>query len=93
MHELKCPKCGSVFTVDEADYASIVSPEAIIMTGGISHAGPWFFDAFQESFDEHVFSNIKGKVKLLVSELNDREREILGSAALAWEVPEYSLFK
>ena len=25
MHELKCPKCGSVFSVDEADYASIVS--------------------------------------------------------------------
>ena len=25
MRELKCPKCGSVFTVDEADYASIVS--------------------------------------------------------------------
>lgn len=25
MKEIKCPKCGSVFTVDEADYASIVS--------------------------------------------------------------------
>ena len=25
MKELKCPHCGSVFTVDEADYASIVS--------------------------------------------------------------------
>ena len=25
MKELRCPKCGSVFTVDEADYASIVS--------------------------------------------------------------------
>jgi hypothetical protein len=25
MKELKCPQCGSVFTVDEADYASIVS--------------------------------------------------------------------
>lgn len=25
MKELKCPKCGSIFTVDEADYASIVS--------------------------------------------------------------------
>lgn len=25
MEELKCPKCGSVFTVNEADYASIVS--------------------------------------------------------------------
>ena len=25
MKELKCPKCGSAFTVDEADYASIVN--------------------------------------------------------------------
>ena len=25
MRELKCPKCGSVFSVDEADYASIVN--------------------------------------------------------------------
>ena len=25
MKEIRCPKCGSVFTVDEADYASIVS--------------------------------------------------------------------
>ena len=25
MKELKCPKCGNVFQVDEADYASIVS--------------------------------------------------------------------
>lgn len=86
-------RTGYLLGIGMANYASIVSPEAIIMAGGISHAGPWFFDAFQESFDDHVFSNIKGKVKLLVSELNDREREILGSAALAWEVPEYSLFK
>ena len=25
MKELKCPQCGSIFTVDEVDYASIVS--------------------------------------------------------------------
>ena len=25
MRELKCPKCGNVFTVDEADYAAILS--------------------------------------------------------------------
>lgn len=24
MKELKCPKCGNVFTVDESDYADIV---------------------------------------------------------------------
>ena len=25
MKELKCPKCGSVFSVDEADYALIMN--------------------------------------------------------------------
>ena len=25
MRELKCPQCGNVFSVDEADYAAIVS--------------------------------------------------------------------
>ena len=25
MKELRCPKCGSVFSVDEADYASILN--------------------------------------------------------------------
>ena len=25
MKELKCPQCGTMFTIDEADYASIVS--------------------------------------------------------------------
>ena len=33
------------------------------------------------------------KVKFLISELDDRERDILGASALAWDVPEYSLFK
>jgi glucokinase len=36
---------------------------------------------------------MRGKIKMLVSELNDRERDVLGASALAWEVPEYSLFK
>ena len=25
MHEIKCPKCGTVFTIDEDDYVSIVN--------------------------------------------------------------------
>ena len=28
MKELKCPKCGNVFKVDEADYASIEEGDA-----------------------------------------------------------------
>jgi glucokinase len=47
----------------------------------------------RESFEEHVFGNMRGKVKILVSELNNRERDVLGASVLAWSVPEYSLFK
>lgn len=76
-----------------AIYAMLVNPEAIILTGGVSHAGHWLMDATEESFESHVFRNLKGKVKLLLSRLDDRERDVLGASALAWEVPEYSLFK
>lgn len=76
-----------------ANYASIVDPQAIILTGGISKAGQWLMDPLRQSFDEHVFSNMRGSIKILVSKMNDREREVLGAGALAWVIPEYSLFK
>ncbi|MBQ9678743.1 MAG: ROK family protein [Prevotella sp.] len=84
---------GHKFGLGLANYASIVNPQAIILTGGISHAGKWLIDPTREAFEKHVFGNMRGKVKILVSELNDRERDVLGASALAWEVPEYSLFK
>ena len=76
-----------------ANYATLINPEAIILTGGISHAGHWLVDPTYESFESHIFPNMRGKVKLLLSKLDDRERDTLGASALAWEVPEYSLFK
>ena len=76
-----------------ANYASIVDPEAIILTGGISHAGKWLVAPVYEAFEPHVFGNLRGKVKILCSNMNNRERDVLGASALAWSVPEYSLFK
>ena len=86
-------RTGYMLGIGLANYAAIVNPEAIIFTGGVSHAGHWLFDPLCESFESHIFGNMRGKVKILVSELNDRERDVLGASALAWEVPEYSLFK
>ena len=86
-------KTGEMLGLGLANYASIVDPEAIILTGGISHAGKWLMEPTIESFESHVFGNLRGKVKILVSKLNDRERDVLGASALAWSVPEYSLFK
>ena len=86
-------RAGYMLGIGLANYASLVNPEAIILTGGISHAGKWILQPTRESFDDHVFPNMRGKVKILNSQLNDHEREVLGASALAWEVPEYSLFK
>lgn len=86
-------RTGEILGIALANYASLVDPEAIILTGGISHAGKWLIDPTFESFENHVYGNLRGKVKILVSKLNDRERDVLGASALAWSVPEYSLFK
>ena len=79
-------RTGYMLGIGLANYASIVDPEAIILTGGISHAGKWLLDPTYESFESHVFGNLRGKVKLLTSKLNDRERDVLGASALAWSV-------
>lgn len=76
-----------------ANYASILNPEAFIFTGGIAQAGKWLFEPANEAFEEHVFHNTQGKVKFLVSILENRTRNMLGASVLAWNVKEYSLFK
>ena len=81
-------RTGYMLGLGLANYASL-----IILTGGISHAGKWIVDPAYESFEAHVFGNLKGKVRILMSKLDDRERDVLGASALAWSVPEYSLFK
>ena len=75
-----------------ANYASLLNPEAIILTGRIPQAGKWLLEPTEQSFDNHVFHNIKGQTKLIVSKLKDGEREVLGASVLAWTVKEYSLF-
>ncbi len=86
-------RTGYKLGIGLANYASIVDPEAIILAGGISRAGKWLLDPAYESFDKHVFGNIRGNVKVLISQIDNRERDVLGASALAWTVKEYSLFK
>ena len=76
-----------------ATYASLVDPEKIILTGDMTVYSKWMMDILKESFEAHIFQNLKGKVDITISPLNNNERDVLGASALAWEVKEYSLFK
>lgn len=86
-------RTGFLLGLSLANYAAVLNPEAIIFTGGIARSGKWLMDPARESFDKHVFLNIKDKVQFLPSALDDRERDVLGASVLAWDVKEYSLFK
>lgn len=86
-------RTGELLGLGLANYASIVNPEAIIISGGISRAGRFLMEPAKAAFEDHVFHNIRGKVKIQVSSLDNRERDVLGASAVAWVVKEYSLFK
>ena len=86
-------RVGEMLGLGWANYASVVNPEAIILTGDMTAGGKWLLKPMRQSFDEHVFHNIRNKTRILVSILKEGERDVLGASALAWDVKEYSLFK
>ena len=86
-------RTGEMLGLGLANYASVLNPEAIILTGDMTEAGKWLMKPMRTSFEEHVFHNIKNKTRILVSILKEGERDVLGASALAWDVKEYSLFK
>ena len=86
-------RTGEILGMGLANYASVLNPEAIILTGDMTEAGKWLLKPMRRSFEEHVFPNIKDKTRILVSILKEGERDVLGASALAWDVKEYSLFK
>ena len=83
---------GSMLGVGLANYASVLNPEAIILTGDMTLGGKWLLKPMRQAFDKHVFPNIRKNTRILVSILKEGERDVLGASALAWDVKEYSLF-
>ena len=86
-------RTGYMLGLGLANYASVINPEAIIFTGNVSHIGHWLLNPAYEAFNSHVFHNIEGKVRFLLSNFEDSEANLLGASVLAWNVKEYSLFK
>jgi glucokinase len=67
-----------------ADAVAITSPEAIFLFGGLVKAGDYILGPTRKYFEMYVMNNFKNKVKILPSELLDKNVAVLGAAALAW---------
>lgn len=86
-------RTGYILGVGLANYASMVNPEAIIFTGKVARYGDCLLNPAIDAFNSHVFHNVEGKVKFLLSHFDESEANLLGASVLAWNVKEYSLFK
>lgn len=86
-------RTGYMLGVGLANYASMVNPEAIIFTGKVARYGDCLLNPAIDVFNSHVFHNVEGKVKFLLSHFDESEANLLGASVLAWNVKEYSLFK
>ena len=67
-----------------ADTVAITSPEAIILFGGLTEAGPLIFEPTKRHMEEAMLRNYRNKVALLPSALPHADAAILGASALAW---------
>jgi glucokinase len=77
--------CGHVLGLKLADSVAHLSPEAIILFGGLASAGELIFDPVKKSLEEHLFPIFRNKVKLLPSRLKGNTA-VLGAAALIWNL-------
>jgi glucokinase len=77
---------GEILGEALADFVAFSSPEAIILFGGLAHAGDFIMKPVQKAMEENILPIYKGKTKLLFSEMKDSDAAVLGASALAWEL-------
>ncbi len=75
---------GEILGMKLADSVAHLSPEAIILFGGLAAAGPLIFEPTKRSLEEHLLSIFRNKVKLLPSGLKEGDIAVLGAGALIW---------
>ncbi len=68
-----------------ADAAAITGPEAIILFGGLSHAGDYILNPTKKYMEENLLYIYKNKISLLISELINKNAAVLGASALVWK--------
>jgi glucokinase len=77
---------GRILGMKLSDSVAHLSPEAIILFGGLASAGNLILEPTKRSLEEHLFPIFRNKVKLLPSKLTESNTAVLGAGALIWKV-------
>ena len=75
---------GKILGFKLADAVAVTSPEAIILFGGLAHAGELILEPTKKYMEENLFHVFRNKVKILLSGLPEGNSAVLGSSALIW---------
>ena len=78
--------CGETLGRKLSDSVAHISPEAIIIGGGMAAAGELILAPTRRALEKNVFPVYRGKVKVIPSGLSEGNAAIFGAAALAWSI-------
>jgi glucokinase len=76
---------GKILGMKLADSIVHTSPEAIFLFGGLAKSGSFIFDPVKKYMEEFVMGTFKKKVRLLPSQLTDKNAAVMGASALIWK--------
>ena len=78
---------GNIMGEAFADMVKFSSPEAIVLFGGLAHAGKFLSIPAEKAMNDNLMPVFKNKIKILFSELNGNgNAAILGASGLAWDL-------
>jgi glucokinase len=75
---------GEILGMKLADSVAHLSPEAIILFGGLAGAGRVLFDPTKKSLEKYLLPIFRNKVRLLPSGIREGDTAVLGASALIW---------
>ena len=76
---------GKILGRKLADSIAHTSPEAIFLFGGLSKSGDYIFKPTKKYMEESVMGTFRNKVKILPSQLTDKNAAVMGASALIWK--------
>ena len=67
-----------------ANSVAITNPESIFLFGGLANAGDLLLSPTKKYFEEYLLNLYKGKIKIEISSLTEKNAAVLGASALVW---------